>query len=116
MLIIALGVLALMVILGTAFASIMRLEKRATENYVEATRMDMLLDSAVDRVVAQLQGAKNFKSFTFYKDAPWLYLIKGEDDLGHGRIDIEDDVQDRVAGAYSSPIVATRFPLAFRTE
>ena len=35
MLIIALGVLTLIAILGAAFAALIRLEKRAAENYVE---------------------------------------------------------------------------------
>src|SRR2546425_7390985 len=90
MLIIALGVLTLMAILGAAFASLMRLEKRATENYVDAKRMDLLLDSALDRVIAELQGGKNFNSFTIYNNAPWLFMLKTEKDLAHGRVDIED--------------------------
>jgi len=91
MLIIALGVLALMAILGAAFASLMRIERRATENYVDAKRMDLLLDSAVDRVVAQLQGAQNFMGFTDYKITPWLFMLNTEKDLAHGRTDLTDN-------------------------
>jgi hypothetical protein len=90
MLIIALGVLTLMAILGAAFASLMRLEKRATENYVDAKRMDLLLDSALDRIISELQGGKNFSSFTIYNNTPWLYMLKTEKDLAHGRVDMED--------------------------
>ena len=97
-LIIALGVLTLLSILGVAFASIMRLERRATENYIDGKRMDLLLDSALDRVIASLQGAKNYRSFTYYKDTPWLNVLgatrrrqTGEQDLAHGRAPIEDE-------------------------
>lgn len=93
MLIIALGVLALMVILGTAFAQLMRLEKRATDNYVEASRMDMLLDSALDRVVADFHGGKNFRGWTYFnpRETPWLFLVTQEGDLAHGRMDVDDE-------------------------
>jgi hypothetical protein len=96
MLIIALGVLTLMAILGAAFVSLVRLEKRATENYIDAKRMDLLHDSALERVIAQLHGAKNFRSFTQWTDTPWLNLFqtrpgKTDGDLAHGRADVEDD-------------------------
>ncbi|HVR76328.1 MAG TPA: hypothetical protein VMT52_18510 [Planctomycetota bacterium] len=95
MLIIALGVLTLMAILGAAFASLIRLERKATENYIDARRMDLLLDSALNRVIAELQGAKNFRHFTQYTDTPWLYLIRSrsgglEGDLAHGLVDVDD--------------------------
>jgi hypothetical protein len=95
-LIVALGVLTLLSILGVAFASLMRLERRATENYVDGKRMDLLLDSALDRVIADLFGAKNFRSYSVYQDTPWLYVLHsagaggGEQDLAQGRVDIED--------------------------
>ena len=96
-LIIALGVLTLLSILGIAFASLMRLERKAAENYVDGKRMDLLLDSALDRVIASLHGAKNWRSFTVYQDTPWLNLLGdgrrgggGERDLAHGRADIDD--------------------------
>ena len=63
----ALGVLTLLSILGIAFASLMRLERKAAENYVDGKRMDLLLDSALDRTVASLQGAKNYRSYTVYR-------------------------------------------------
>ncbi|MBI4606111.1 MAG: hypothetical protein HY721_29445 [Planctomycetes bacterium] len=98
MLIIALGVLTLMAILGAAFATLIRLEKKATENYIDAKRMDLLLDSALDRIVAALQGAKNFRHFSssLYRDSPWLNMMKTrsgqiEGDLASGRVDVEDD-------------------------
>ncbi len=97
MLIIALGVLTLMAILGAAFASLIRLEKRATENYIDGKRMDLLLDSALDRVIAQLQGAKNFRHFSssIIRDVPWFYALRTrsgqlEGDLANGRVDIDD--------------------------
>ena len=89
-LIIALGVLTIMAVLGTAFAQLMRLERKATENYLEARQMDFLLDSSLNRVIADLQGGNNFRSYTYYRDAPWLYQITREDTLGHGRVDMKD--------------------------
>ncbi len=68
----------------------MRLERRATENYIESRSMDFLLDSALNRVVAQLQGSKNFRSYSVYRDTPWLFRLRDEDTLGHGRADIKD--------------------------
>lgn len=97
MLVIALAVLALLVVLGTAFAQLMRLERKATENYVESIRMDMLLDSALDRVVADLLGASNFKSWTEYgvRNPPrWLNKLP-DGDLANGRITLEEDRADR---------------------
>ena len=91
MLIIALGVLTLLAILGAAFASLIRLEKKATDNYIDARRMGLLLDSAVDRVIADLFGAKNWRSYSVWKDSPWLYMLKNEGDLAHGRVDMTDD-------------------------
>lgn len=89
-LIIALGVLTIMAVLGTAFASLMRLERRATDNYLESRRMDFLLDSALWRAVAELEGAKNFRSFSVFQDNPWLYKLRGEGSLAHGRVDLND--------------------------
>ena len=98
MLIIALGVLTLMAILGAAFASLVRLEKKATDNYIDAKRMDLLLDSAVDRVIAMLQGGKNLRHFTtsLYRDNPWLSVMKTrsgqvQGDLSNGRAGLDDD-------------------------
>ena len=100
MLIIALGVLTLMAILGAAFVSIVRLEKRATENYIDAKRMDILHDSALERVIAQLHGAKNFRHYTQYTDTPWLNHFqirpgRSDGDLAQGRADVEDDAVGR---------------------
>ncbi|MCH2372822.1 MAG: hypothetical protein MK538_01465, partial [Planctomycetes bacterium] len=89
-LIIALGVLTIMAILGTAFAQLMRLEKRATENYLESHYMDALLESGLSRVIAELQGAKNYRSYSVYRDNPWLYILRGQDSMGHGRVGMND--------------------------
>jgi hypothetical protein len=90
-LIIALGVLTLLAILGATFASLMRLESLAAANYVESQRMDVLTQSALDRMIAQLHDADNRRSWSFYGRTPWLYLLKTEQDLAHGRVNMEDD-------------------------
>ncbi len=97
-LIIALGVLTLMAILGATFATLILLEKKATDNYIDARRMDLLLDSAVDRVVAMLQGGKNLRHFTnsLYRDNPWLSVLRNRagqvtGELSNGRAGLEDD-------------------------
>lgn len=82
-LIIAIGVLTLLAILGATFANLMRLEKQATQNYLDSQEMDLLLDSALEHVIADLRGAQNWWSFTPYR-APWLYKLVHEDDLAHG--------------------------------
>ncbi len=89
-LIIALGVLTIMAVLGTAFAQLMRLERAATDNYLEARQMDFLLETGLSRAIAELQGAKNFRSFSVYTDNPWLYRLRDEDTMAHGRVDMNN--------------------------
>ena len=59
MLIIALGVLTLLAVLGVSFAQLMRLERKAANNYVDAQRMEMVSNSALDMVIARLHEASN---------------------------------------------------------
>ncbi|MCH2586146.1 MAG: hypothetical protein MK138_15395, partial [Planctomycetes bacterium] len=90
MLIIALGVLTLLAVLGASFAQLMRLERKAANNYVDAQRMEMMSSSALDMVIAKLHEASNHYSWSFYGNTSWLFRLPKEDDLAHGRVGIED--------------------------
>ena len=90
MLIIALGVLTLLAVLGASFAQLMRLERKAANNYVDAQRMEMMSSSALDMVVAKLHEASNHYSWSFYGNTDWLFRLPKEDDLAHGRVGVED--------------------------
>ena len=91
MLIIALGVLTLLAVLGVSFAQLMRLERKAANNYVDAQRMEMVSNSALDMVIARLHEASNHYAWSFYgKKNSWLFKIAREDDLAHGRAGVED--------------------------
>jgi hypothetical protein len=89
-LIIAIGVLTLLARLGATFANLMRLEKQATQNYIDSQEVDLINDSALEQVIADLRGAENWRSFTPYK-APWLYKLLKVDDLAQGLEPIESD-------------------------
>ncbi len=87
-LIIALGVLTLLAILGATFANLMRLEKQATQNYLDSQEVDLINDSALEHVIADLRGAQNWYSFTPYK-SHWIYKVLDEDDLAHGLVPLD---------------------------
>ena len=86
MLIIALGVLTLLAVLGASFAQLMRLERKAINNYVDAQRMELVSNSALDMMIAKLHEASNHYSWSFYGNTDWLFRITKEDDLAHGRV------------------------------
>lgn len=90
-LIVALGVLTLLAVLGATFAQLMSLEKQAAENYVDDQHMDLLTNSAIDMVIAQLHDYSNRQSWSAYTSLPWKYFLKDENDLAHGRVGIEDN-------------------------
>ena len=90
MLIIALGVLTLLAVLGASFAQLMRLERKAANNYVDAQRMEMMSSSALDMMIARFHEASNHYSWSFYKNTDWLFQLPKEDDLAHGRVGVED--------------------------
>jgi hypothetical protein len=112
MLIIALGVLTLLAVLGATFAQLMRLERKASNNYIDAQRMDLVSSSALDRVIAKLHEARNHYSWTFYKNTDWLFLIRGEDDLGHGRVSIDD----RRVGRWENYMEVAGYLYRFKTK
>lgn len=89
MLIIAMGVLTLLAVLGTTFVSLMRLEKKATLNYIDAQVVDLINESALDRIIADLRGLSNHLSYSSYSRTPWLFKLKNRDRLGQGMVDIE---------------------------
>ena len=68
MLIIALGVLTLLAVLGASFAQLMRLERKAANNYVDAQRMEMMSSSALDMMIARFYEASNHYSWSVYKN------------------------------------------------
>lgn len=57
MLIVALGVLTLMSLLAAAFVSIMNLEKRAAQNYIDQLRAQMTAEAGMERMIAVLKSA-----------------------------------------------------------
>ena len=87
MLIIALGVLTLLAVLGASFAQLMRLERKAANNYVDAQRMEMMSSSALDMVIAKLHEASNHYSWSFYGNTSWLFRLPKEDDLAHAGLE-----------------------------
>ncbi|MBI4586487.1 MAG: hypothetical protein HY717_20950 [Planctomycetes bacterium] len=94
MLIIAMGVLTLLAVLGATFVSLMKLEKQATKNYIDGQVVDLVNESALERVIAEIRGIANHYSYTTYR-APWLYKLRDPNeqselaDLAAGRADIE---------------------------
>lgn len=87
MLIIALAVLTLLSIIAVTFAALMRLERKATENFVNATSVDMLATSAESSVIAMLRGGTFWDGFTDPREgrSPWLYGLKSSrGDLRYG--------------------------------
>ena len=89
MLIIALGVLTLLAVLGATFVQLMRLERKASNNYIDAQRMEQVVNSAIDRIIAKLHEGQNHYSWTFYKNTDWLFKLRGTGrgagTLGDGR-------------------------------
>ncbi|MEM7234713.1 MAG: hypothetical protein AAF517_21215, partial [Planctomycetota bacterium] len=90
-LIVALGILTLLAVLGATFAQLMSLEKKGVENFVESQHVDLLTNSAIDTAIAELNGWSNRRSWTVYPNLPWLYLIRDQQAMAHGRAPIEDD-------------------------
>jgi len=90
MLIIALAVLTLLSIIGVTFAALMRLERKATENFVNATSVDLLAGSAESAVVAMLRGGAMWDGYTDGSSSqrtPWLYgLRSNRGDLRYGNL------------------------------
>ncbi len=91
MLIIALAVLTLMSIIAVTFAALMRLERRATENFVNATSAELLASSAESAVIAMLRGGTFWDGHSDMsgegRRAEWLYGLKhSRGDLRYGNL------------------------------
>ncbi|MEM7167092.1 MAG: hypothetical protein AAF581_16640 [Planctomycetota bacterium] len=76
MLIIALAVLTLLSILAVTFAALMRLERRATTNFSNNMRAEMVASSAESTLISMLRGGLYWNGYTDSRDqySPWLYL------------------------------------------
>ncbi|MGE3963346.1 MAG: hypothetical protein AB7I09_04520 [Planctomycetota bacterium] len=76
MLIVALVVLALLAIIATTFAALMRLERKATQNFANTVRADLVAASAESALIASFRGGLNWNAFTDSRieRSPWLYL------------------------------------------
>jgi len=93
MLIVALAVLTLLVVLGTTFVQLMRLEQQASENNIDTQRMDWVSSSALDRAITTLYEADNHYSWTYYQNTNWLYKFNKLGEAGSlavGRVEVED--------------------------
>lgn len=88
MLIVALMVLTLLAILGSAFVTLMRMESRATENFRNIRAAEMLANSAESNAIALLRSGMFWDGFTHFdrKRSPWLFGLKSpEGDLRYER-------------------------------
>ncbi|MCI0651044.1 MAG: hypothetical protein L0Z55_04095 [Planctomycetes bacterium] len=81
MLIVALAVLTLLSLIAVTFASIMRLERRATENVRNSRRALLLATSAESSVIALVRGGLFWHAFNKYDKyaSPWIYGIYGDE-------------------------------------
>ena len=55
--------------------------------------LDRLVDDALARTIAELQGEKNYRGHSAYATHPWLNVLTGTHprELAHGRASIDDD-------------------------
>lgn len=103
MLIVALAVLTLLSIIAVTFAALMRLERKATENFSNGMKTTHLGASAESRVIANLKSAIYWSGYTHHNElnTPWIYGIKtrrGEQQLG-GLMPLETASPDEVSFA-----------------
>ncbi|MFN0059219.1 MAG: hypothetical protein ACKVX7_12230 [Planctomycetota bacterium] len=78
MLIIALLILTLILFVGVTFATLMRLESRATQNYRDTSITKMFAASAESDAISMLRGGLLWDGHISFNKArsPWLYGIK----------------------------------------
>ena len=88
MLILAMGILTLLMVLGATFISLMRLEKQATKNYIDGQIVDLINESALERVISDLRAKANHFSYTLF-NAPWLFKLNPKEEFLHGRVDMD---------------------------
>jgi hypothetical protein len=68
MLIVALGVLTLMSLLAVTFATIIRMERAASENYMDSVRAKILAESGVERAIAECKQTYRKRDYTSETD------------------------------------------------
>ncbi len=92
MLILALAVLVLLSLLAVAFAALMRLERRATENFKNVRRTDFIAGSAESNVIAMLRGGAFWSAFIHYQEgrSPWLYGVRATRPQVGGELPLEE--------------------------
>ena len=91
MLIVALAVLTLLSLIAVTFASLMRLERKATINFRNLRRTEQLAGSAESSVIAMLRGGLFWDGYTTWheKTSPWIYGVR-EGQPMYGRRSLED--------------------------
>jgi hypothetical protein len=97
MLLIAIAVLTLLSIIAVTFAALMRLERKATENFRNAAGAEMLVDSGTSAVIAMLRGGALWDGHTDLsnRQSPWLYGSRtSRGDLRYGGLEPLDRLQN----------------------
>ena len=111
MLIIALAVLTLLSIIAVTFAALMRLERKATENFVNSASVELLSGSGESAVIAMLRSAPLWDGYTdgsSKQRTPWLYGIQTPfGDIRYGNQIPLETLTDPSHSSYSSDLGAT---------
>ncbi len=95
-LIIVLGVLAVLALLATAFASLQDTERRVAQNYSDTVRAKLLAQSGVEDAVARLREI--FPSRAFDERQPWKYWGSDRTETSeHSGVALEDAVNPSFA-------------------
>lgn len=96
MLIVALAVLALLSIIAVTFAALMRLERRATENFSNTIRAEMIAGSAESTLISMMRGGYYWHGFTDVREgySPWLYR-EDSGELAYGGVRSLDEVEPK---------------------
>ena len=118
MLVIALVVLSMIAIIAVTFAALMRLERNATKNFVNASSAELLTGSAESAVIAMLRGAPLWDGYTDFSNAqrtPWLYGFQtGFGDLRYGNILQLDNLENADESSYTGDVGASEAGTASR--
>ena len=111
MLLIANAVLTLLSIIAVTFAALMRLERKATENFKHAAGAEMLADSATSAIVAMLRGGALWDGHTDVSNrqsSPWLYGYRtSRGDLRYGNLEPLDKLEDPMQSSLTANLGAS---------
>ena len=111
MLVIALVVLSMIAIIAVTFAALMRLERNATKNFVNASSAELLTGSAESAVIAMLRGGPLWDGYTDFSSqqrTPWLYGFQtGYGDLRYGNILQLDNLENADESSYTGDVGAS---------